>query len=204
MTADTFAQATNRLFHELVTVRNTWEQFETLYFDPEHVRLLNVAASWFFAVSQRVLLDDIVIRLARLVDTPKKQNLTIDIILRDPMLASRPDVQAELEQAIQDARAKADKIRRHRHKTLAHLDYDTAVGTARQLPLLLNREIVEAIGALEATYRLYRQRLYDTDVEFTLRGAGDASALIRTLAAAEGWELRQEEDDLERLRKRNT
>lgn len=200
MTTDTFNRAINRLLHEIVTVRNTWDQFETLYFDPESVRLLNISASWFFAVTQRVLLDDILIRVSRLADTPKIENLTIDVLLRDPALVSRPAIQAELEQAIQLARGKAEKIRRHRHKTLAHLDYKTAVGTASPLPELLNREILEAISALEDTYRLYRQRLHDTHVDLTLHAAGDASALVRTLAAAEGWQLRQEQEELRNLR----
>jgi hypothetical protein len=201
LSAGTFAKATTRLFHELVTVRNAWDQFETLYFNPESVRLLNIAAPWFFAVTQRVLLDDVVLRVARLVDKPRKENLTIDVLLRDPALASQPDVEAELVKAIDHARRQAEKIRKHRHKTIAHLDYGTAVGTANPLPTLVNREIVEAISALEAAYQLYKQRLYDIHTDFTLRGAGDAGALVRTLAAAEGWELRQEQEDIEMLRR---
>jgi hypothetical protein len=201
MTEETFPAAVHRLLQELVTAQDTWDQFETLYFNTENVRLLNATAPFFFAIAQRVLLDDVVLRVSRLVDTPRQENLTINILLRDPGLATKPDIEAELERAIKEARDKADKMRRHRNKTIAHLDYGTAVRTAKPLPTVVNREIVEALRALEAVYRLYRQRLHDTDIDFTAHIPGDASALVRTLAAAEGWELRREKEDLDKLRR---
>lgn len=84
----------NALQHEVTWLYAKWLEYRKLYAkSPERIDLLNEIAAFFFRVVQDVLLEDILLHLARLIDPPKsanKPNLTIERLpglIADPALA---------------------------------------------------------------------------------------------------------------------
>ncbi len=192
-----FDAVTKRLFDALVHLHDAWDHYQFLYGEsPERVRMLNACAGWFFALTQRLLLQDTILGISRLTDSTKtggQENLVLSSLLRDPALQEKPETKADLKGAIDDAVRTAAPVRLHRHKYVAHLDHATALGAADEpLPGLSRTRITEVIGKLESAYNVHSQRVRDTHTFFDLAPLGGGNALVTILEHSDRWKRYQE------------
>ncbi len=197
MTSSEFDAVTKRLFDALVHLHDAWDQYQFLYGESqERVRMLNACAGWFFALTQRLLLQDTILGISRLTDSQsmgKQENLVLSSLLSDPALQNRTEVKTDLKAAIDVAVAAAAPVRIHRHKYVAHLDHAIAVGTADEpLPGLTRARLTEVIGKLESAYNVHSQRIRDTHTFFDLGALSSGKALVAILEKSDRWKRYQE------------
>jgi hypothetical protein len=191
LSAEEFEASRKRLWDELVMLHDAWDQYETLFGDPQTVRMLNACAGWFFALTQRLLLRETILGISRVTDPAKTgqfENLTLEVLLHDPVLLEHRETEAVLRAAITAAVDAAGPIRTHRHKYIAHLDHQTATGTADvPLPGLPRGSIGTVVKAIEDAYQVHSQQVRDAHTFFDVDAPLDARALVRILEASERW-----------------
>ena len=187
-----FAAARNRLFSELAVLHSAWEQYNFLFLSgSERVKVLNVCAAWFFGMTQRLLMREMLLGISRLTDKAAFgpfDNLTIEGLLRDPALKGKTNLRALLGRRVRKAIRIAGPIRVHRNKYIAHLDHAVAVGNpAALLPRFPLATIRNSLDALEAVYNEHGRRVLGTDTAFELNSLRAAEALFRILEQSDRW-----------------
>ena len=192
--ATTFDAASDRIWNEIVILRDSWSQYRELYeTSNERITMLNACARWFFGSHQRLLLREIILGISRLTDparTGKYDNLTLWTLLLDPQLQGRDDLRKELEVAIEAATQAAEDVRTHRHKYIAHLDRDTAIAASlNPLPRLKKSSLAEILDRIQAAYKIHTSKGRKIDRLFDLSPLGSAKALLDILEQSERWRL---------------
>jgi hypothetical protein len=155
---------------------------------------LNEIAAFFFRVVQDVLLEDILLHLARLIDPPKsanKPNLTIE---RLPGLIADPALAQDVRKLVQNAANRCSFAREWRHRHLAYRDLDLAMGSLQAIPLpSVSRQAVgEALAALAAILNRLERQYFDKEVGFEhFFVVSDAEALVHHLTVAARYDRHQ-------------
>jgi hypothetical protein len=190
MSSAEFDASRKRLWNELVALADLWTQFQHLFAgSKERVDVLNACASWFFGLTQRLFLKEILLSISRLTDPAEQRghrNLTIRILLEDPELAGSPEVRIELEEEITRLAAACKEIREHRRKYIAHLDYAVALDDENTLlPGLAREHVSEAVESLLRIYNLHHSRIRHGHSIFDLAPNGGAEALLEALKSSE-------------------
>jgi hypothetical protein len=185
-------QTRRRLNDEIAMVRNTWDQFAILFHSGrQRTEILNACAPWFFGLTQRVFLREVILGISRLTDPPTQQghsNLVIKLLLDDPEVDRHRGLRRRLETAIDRAHVLAAPIRKHRDKYIAHLDHRTAVrDPLAVLPGVRYAAFAATIRAIERAYNVHGRAVHDSDTSFSMTPMGDASALMRALETSERW-----------------
>jgi hypothetical protein len=130
------------LYNEVCWLYATWGEYEILFASkPSRVKLLNKTAGYFFFIVQRVMLDDILLRICRITDpikTGKNANLTIQIWAKN----------ADFEREISEAQEKVTPCRVLRNKRIAHNDLKTIVDQVPTLEIDQIRDAIHAIGSV--------------------------------------------------------
>lgn len=191
-----FGATRERLWNEIVLVNDAWAQYQHLYgSSSERVQILNGCARWFFALTQRALLREVILGISRLTDRVRSgsfDNLVIGCLLLDPAVDQYEGLRAELASAVQLAVSAASDVRAHRNKYIAHLDHATALGSPdAPLPKLPRAGITVAIDALGTAYNLHGKRIHSSHAFMDLQPLGGADALVRALESSERWRLLQ-------------
>lgn len=182
MTLDELLDALSGEWAEGVT---RLDEFEQLFDNVEHVKLLNLVGGSFFADVQRILWDDLLLRIARLTD-PKQtgkgkgsnDNLTVRQLPGVGEVCERDDLREKVEEQVKAAIQAAEFARSHRNKRIGHKDRDTMI----ELPSTSLRQIR---GALDAVYTVLQTvymglRSMHLAVEVVDRRPGVRSFLART------------------------
>ena len=178
------------LHKEVVWLHAIWQEYRTIYgTSPEQLKIANRAAGFFFKIVQDELWDSVLLRIARITDSPRsagRANLTVQAL---PGLIVDADLRLQLEELIQLSLDKAEFAREHRHKRLAHRDLLHATDASSTLSGISRRYIEEALEALrnvmnkvDAHYRdsavMYQKFITNTGAErllHVLRRAEDAA-----------------------------
>ena|SRR5205809_463892 len=126
------------LFNQISRLHVKWEQYRSLYgHSAEPVDLLNEIAPNFFRTVQDVLLDEVLLHIARLIDSPEsmgQKNLTLR---RLPLLIRGKKFRDEVQSSWQ-YNENTSFARDRRNALLARYDLELALGTsARQLEAAL-------------------------------------------------------------------
>ena len=168
-------EATQKLWEELVVLREVWNQYDALYRNSDDAALLVRSARWFFRFHKSLLTREIMLRIARLTDdeeTAGRQNLVLKSILKDPELDAVPEFREDLKRELEELCADAKPVGTFRHKYLAHLDRAIAAGEAPPLPPVPWALMERLINSAEHIYHQYRKAVYDSDVDFRLHALG--------------------------------
>jgi hypothetical protein len=163
---------------ELVWTHWRWRQCRTL-FGVKHSRieLLNEAAPFFFYIVEKVLFDDTLLAIARLIGPPQsvgKSNLTIQ---QFPALLADQSVWDEVCPLIEKAKSCGEFAVQWRNRRLAHRDLELSLGVSAQpLPPATPQKIDESLSALGEVL---------DHIEFKFCGARTEYANSPTLGDAE-------------------
>ncbi len=181
------------LYGEVVRLHFRWLLFKQLYVRGQtRVDLLNEMAGGLFYQLQYIMMDDVVMAAARLLDPAHsfgQENLTLNL-LRDRVAASvGPDIVSELDARIAQLLALSDPLRRHRNKRIAHADYQhhpaivgsVLPGIAIRLVDDVLKEIAEAMNVVQRRFER------GTTVYDMVSGESDADTLVWNLRKAADW-----------------
>jgi hypothetical protein len=199
--SDDFEPVRKTVWDALVMLHDTLDEYTYLFMeDQERVNLLNKAAGWFFGRVQLFMRTDMILGVSRLTDpagTGERTNLTLEALLTDPKLEQKPDLRAELQKRIGEVRAKAETIRKFRHKQLAHMDHAAALGDARMIIGFISiADIRDVATDMEEIYNLHGVNTRDSTAFFDLSSMGRASRMVRLLERGKAKE--QEEIEARR------
>lgn len=135
---------------ELVWTQWRWKQYRTLFGQkPSRIDLMNEAAPLFFQIIQRVLFEDTLLSIARLIGpagSGRKSNLTIQ---RFPLLLADPSLRDEVCLLIEKAKASGEFAVLWRNRRIAHRDLELSLGASPQpLPPATRQKVDESLTAL--------------------------------------------------------
>lgn len=187
------------LWNEVAWVHAKWKQYRQLYaVSPERIDLLNQAASLFFGLVQDALLEDVVLHLARLTDSPRsvgKRNLTVralpELILQEPLAA-------EIGGLVDSAVSACVSLRAWRNKHLAHRDLSLAIASSTEpLPGISRENLEEALASVRAVLNRLASHYWRREVAYQkfLTEGRDADRLVYYLVLG----IQAEKDRQERL-----
>ena len=135
------------LWNDIAWLHRRWDAYKKLFRSQERVKLLNQTAPDFFHLIQKVLADDVLLAVARLLDpasTGNKPNLTLARLALEIEGLGEHALADEIDIAREQLRTRCSSILQTRNKSLAHRDYDTAVGSTVLDPVT-GKAIDEAI-----------------------------------------------------------
>ena len=164
-----------------------WGQYRILFAGPpEHVELLNRVAGFFFYVVETGFWEDVVLRIARLTDSPRsagRENLTLSRLTAALQL---PALALETEKLIQQARADAEFARDWRNRHLAHNDLQLALDKrAKPLPGISRANIEQALSSVRLVLNRIETHFFRREIGFERFIAhNDASDLLYYLKSA--------------------
>jgi hypothetical protein len=183
------------LYNEVTWLHAKWNQYRILFAEsPGRIELLNDVAGFFFGVIQDVLLEDVVLHLARLTDPPQsvgKDNLTLSRLAET---VKEPALSVEVKNLAEQAKAAADFARDWRNRHLAHRDLALAVDDrATPLPGISREKIDRALAGAGAVLNKIESHFWQSEVAFAqfIQPLGDAESLAHYLQVAVDAEGRQ-------------
>jgi hypothetical protein len=186
---------------ELVRLHIKWRQYRLLYAEsPGRIELLNQAASHLFGILQEVLLEDVVLHIARLSDSEKsvgKENLSFR---RLPSLINDKELVVEVGALVNSALAACGFARDWRNRRLAHRDLALALASAKDpLPGISRADIEAAMLSIRTLLNRLSGHYIDSEVLYQLliTNGGGADSLVYYLQQG----LRSQEKRRERLEK---
>jgi hypothetical protein len=184
-------ESAQKLWDELVLLRDVWNQYNALYRNSNDVAvLLARSARSFFRSHAGLLSREVILRVARLTDneeTGAQRNLVLRSILNDAGIDAVPGLREELRHELEELHELSKAVRQHRHKYLAHLDHAVATGATPPAPPVTWDDIARLIDSVERIYHRYRSAVYDSDADFVLHALGGPADLVRVLRAGEQW-----------------
>lgn len=160
----------NELWQEVSRLHNDWHEYLQLFGTKQsRIALMNEAAPAFFRLVQDVLLDMIVLRIARLTDFPKsagKSNLTIQQL--PPGINDDP-LRRKVTDLVSAAVAAAEYCRKRRHRRIAHRALELSLGvTTDPLPDLTRENINGAMAGLREVLNAVSHHYSNSTTDFAL------------------------------------
>jgi hypothetical protein len=129
-----FPGETGKLFHhiwnDVANLHLNWQNYRTLYgTSPETIELINKIATSFFKKNERIMRNDVVMRIARLTDPPEtgkgkneKENARFEKLAIDLQPFITETFFNEIKDEIKDLQDLSKKIHDIRNKILVHSD----------------------------------------------------------------------------------
>jgi hypothetical protein len=179
-----------------------WKFFEQLFTEKQRHEILNATAPSLFGYIQDLMLNDIILCIARLTDPFKssgRENLSFDSILAE---IDDSSVRIEASEIISKIKTKTKAIRVWRNKKLAHNDLKKAVG-GNPLPPIYIIELSEMLKLTSQIVNIIYKRFQDTEVRHDLCvTSGDGDSLMFYLEyGLDVWEEDKRNHNVDRLHK---
>jgi hypothetical protein len=177
------------LQRDLVWVHARWKLNSQLFRSgAKRVALLNAYGGALFASIQRILIDDIVIGLSRLLDpaaTGSNANHTLETLLALLPAEGHEALRADMARDLSSLRDFCAPLRAHRNKRVAHRDLSVAARPSEHpLPDLSYNYLSDALDRVTAWVNRLQFTLCGSSMlytEFSFIPGGDADALIYAL-----------------------
>jgi hypothetical protein len=175
----------NALNEQVIDLHAKWCQYRILFDSDEHLKVLNDAAPYLFAMLQEIMWKDILLGVARLMDPSKsagkgvRENLTLEALVDalDPSV-----LRDELCRLLVQARKDAEFAVTWRMKSLAHSDRAYAMGrSATPLPEVNQGKVETALGSVGAVLNEVAKHYWQIRIDFTPTASKDATNLLHFL-----------------------
>ena len=187
------------LRQDVIRLHYRWKMFTTL-FDGSELRekLLRRRTPVFFEMLHRILVDDLIMGLARLTDrtsTCGRDNLVLARLVE--AIESQPEepkvrgLREEYERIV----SQAQPLHTLRHRLIAHRDYDAAMGSDDELPELPKQLVRDLVGAIAEFMNAIDGAYFDSNTGYDrCVEVGGTEALVACLKKAEEYDLVVDEE----------
>jgi AbiU2 len=143
----------------LFEARESLHALENLYMDAGVVALLNRTAPAFFILVEEVLVNNIILSIARLTDQPQTrqhENLTLSRLVLELSERKYSDLGAQLDEKCKRIEEMSNPVRLYRHKRLAHADKAVCLkanmSLSDEISISLIRELIKEIADFLNTF----------------------------------------------------
>ena len=163
------------LYTEVVWLHDKWQQYRKLFDSRESLDVLNAAAGFLFWVVGRVLWDDALLHLARLVDPATsfgradKANVTLQAL---PALIPDSSLASRVEELVQDATQRCAFATDHRNRRIAHRDLALALsgaGSVKPLAPASRAAVEAALTSIRAALGMVHGQYFHVDPQFAFQ-----------------------------------
>lgn len=169
------------LWQEVAHLHVLWREYNILFYEKDTVDLLNSVSGSFFAMTQRLLINEIFLSISRITDplkTAGKENLTVR---RFPLLLQK-DKADLVKEDIERLDEMLSGWKNIRHKKFAHKCLEASIGNL-EIERIDVKKFQDILDQLALVMNRPRE---DTHVDFTVRSvAGGAKSLILKLEKVE-------------------
>ncbi len=138
------------IYGELCELRTNWEVYRELFMaDRRLTETLSECYGSSLGILQRLLEEALFISIGCLTDKDSKKDKHLSMwALAEKCEPWNSTVGKELKDGLVRLDDKVSRIRKHRHKRIAHFDLSTSVGLAR-LPIVTYKDLEETMKGLE-------------------------------------------------------
>lgn len=182
-----------------VFLATAWDDYQALFLrDPKSIEIMNWFAPSFFRHCQEALLDDVLLRIARLTDrssTNGRANLSATRLLEEARGVVPDTLVADLLNELSQLNARIGAISEHRNKRIAHSDMHASLGD-RAIPPVTAKVIQEAIREISSVFHRLDQALNrPSSILFgpAIRSGG-AEQLLHALSTLRDYEEERDEE----------
>jgi len=190
----------NALYHDLSWLHMRWRMFRQVFAtSPERADVLNATAPAFFASLETILVQDVVLELARMTDPPRSAGRDNLSLRKLPGLIEDLDLKAQVESTLATVVERCEPMRDWRNRRLAHRDLELATKTASEELAGVSRATIEAaLESCRTLLNLLELHYRDGTVAYEqgVIGSGDGDSLAFYLEA--GLKAVAQEYELER------
>lgn len=177
------------LYEEVLWLHVKWKILTQLHpYDNEQAELLNQTAFMFFFVTRKVLLNDILVSIGRLLDPAKDRNFenaSFDQLVTWLEVNNYPELSTCLGKKLFDIKCKAEHLKAFRNKKIAHLDLYLAIEDEAKtviMPRVQKEEIDIIIKSVQDFMNTFVQHFDNYEVRFQDTTIdGDGKALIAAI-----------------------
>ena len=159
------------VFDHIAWLRHKWALYRQLFMeDPGLVETFNRRTGYVFHMFQWVLLDTVLLDLAKLLDrpgTPGRQNLSLERAIEKVAHKLEDEQENTLRASLNQIKEKHKAIMTERHKRLAHTDEAAALGAA-DLPRLTLNLVDEAVRDILNLYNDILRAYDDSQAHFDI------------------------------------
>lgn len=186
----------DKLFQKVVALHHKWNEWQALFAGTvETVELLDKTAPAFFAMHQRVLIDDIILSMARLLDpaeTGAYENLSLYRLQDCANATGNSKLSTDFGAAFETFKKHSESLKIYRNKRLGHNDLDT-IREIDPLPPVTVQDIKNSLGALQDVMNTVDKYFGKSGISYELvrRGPHGVDAIV--LFLKEGLQYHEEE-----------
>jgi hypothetical protein len=149
------AEVHNVLWNDVALLYQRWTTFRALYLDSsvEQRECLSWAAGGFFTLLHRMLVDDLLLGIARLADPSSSSgqaNLVLASLVEELNRTSEAGLRDEVKVVVNEFREASAFARPARNKRLAHRDLAVATGQSSELDYVITWDQIEQALKLAA------------------------------------------------------
>lgn len=137
------------VYTKVCEIKTYFYTFTSLYGDEETIACMNENATEFFKQHRTLLLDKLILELAKLLDKARdfKNNESIGFPL---LIESLSIVDDSIQEELTKTKCALRRLRKIRHKFIAHNDAKVSVTDSK----LTIDELVKAVGSVEKLFHL--------------------------------------------------
>ena len=179
----------------VVELHQTWAVYHRLFMEDQALtELMSKSLGGVLGLFQTALEEAMFLSIARLTDRDNRaqSNLSVWSLEVAVPFAKDSAFAAKVSTSLTDLLAAADDIRKHRHKRLAHFDFNVSLKTTT-LPMVLFSELRSVMEKLEDYINLYSEEFGQTKIAFEyIRGhdlTGKAEVTVLKACAYDKLEL---------------
>lgn len=188
---------------DLTWLQAHWIVYRQLYKTSEQrIALLNETAPNLFFLAKRVLLDHVLLSLAKLTDPAEQSagtNLTLErlVLLVEGM--QKPELTHMLREHLGEFRDLCKPLRKHRHKRIAHRDLTVALASSAPLPDVTAETIEKALHVACQLLNAIEGAFCDSETDYeAISMLGDGDTLAWHLVQSKRYEELQGRGDISR------
>ncbi len=180
----------NALESHIFTLHIRWKTLLDLFGSGDDtVKLLHETAGAFFNTVYSILLQDILLGIARLTDplkTKGKENLVLKRIAQLPEVAADSSLLTASNEVLQEIKLLTEPFRDYRNQYIAHLDLPKSLGPSTELlPGIKTHDIDAVLEAFARLLNLVNGSLRGQRVQFkNVMVHGGAKSIIRACKLA--------------------
>jgi len=138
------------LSNQITFLHIKWKEYREIYgSDPETVEMVNKVAPYFFWMYERILRNDVISTIARILDPAysggNKPNASLDKLINDLKDHANNSLIEEWEDDLQMLKKTSKKLRNIRNKRLSHNDFDVHVTHSPDILAGISRQNIEDV-----------------------------------------------------------
>lgn len=159
---------------EVTELRNYWQVYHFLFMEKEQkTKLFSESLGPLLGIFQNLLGAEMILTIARLTDQDSKnyRNVSLWALTSAAQFAKSIDFEQKVNAMLDNIGKTVSKIRTHRHKQIAHFDFEVSLGLAPTPEVLLS-EIKVALEQMETFLNYFHLEFANTTVDFESLSSG--------------------------------